>query len=229
MNLATFSQSMSAEEICHAAIEHAAYWETTCMVMDVPVTPDLYEHALRNGVFPWNNVDHPRMWWSPDPRAVLDLNDFHISRSLAKSIRQANFNVTFDQAFDATIEGCSARAETWLDLELQAALNVLHERGIAHSAECWRDDELVGGVYGMEMNGMFIGDSMFYRESNASKVALAALVSHLKQCGFAYMDCQVLNGHTESLGVKNVSREKFRQLLNVCRRQYPQRMWHSAP
>ena len=227
MTVSTPFRSMSVEAICYAAIERSAFWQTHCMMIDVPVTPDLYEHALKHGVFPWNDANKPRTWWSPDPRAILELENFHISRSLAKCIRQRKFMITFDEAFDATVERCAIRKYTWLDPELRDALSVLHKRGIAHSAESWRDGELVGGVYGMAVNGLFIGDSMFHQESNASKVALAALISHLKKCGFRHMDCQVLNKHTESLGTKNISRDAFRQLLVESENANPQPMWQA--
>ena len=174
---------------------------------------DFYLHALRLGVFPWNDEGTPRCWWSPDPRAVLFLDDFHVSRSLAKCIRQNRFEVRFDTAFKETLEGCADRHSTWLDQELMVALQEMHTLGIAHSVETWRDGKLVGGVYGMDVEGIFIGDSMFHYETNASKVALVHLVNHLKQCKFKVLDCQVLNDHTESLGAKNISRDEFLDLF----------------
>ena len=194
------------------------FWRSfTALELDVPVTVDFYLHALKHGLFPWNDIGAPRMWWSPDPRAVLKLSEFHVSRSLAKCMRQRRFEVTFDQDFRNTVKGCADRDQTWLDAELQSALQQLHKLGIAHSAEAWHNGELVGGVYGMDIEGMFIGDSMFHYEDNASKVALTYLVTHLKRCGFQFMDCQVLNDHTESLGARNIPRIDFFSLMDEIR------------
>ncbi len=194
------------------------FWRSfTALELDVPVTVDFYLHALKHGLFPWNDIGAPRMWWSPDPRAILDLDEFHVSRSLAKHLRQQRFVVTFDRDFENVVKGCADRTQTWLDLELQAALQQLHELGVAHSAEAWYDGELVGGVYGMDVEGIFIGDSMFHQKDNASKVALAHLVTHLKKCGFQFMDCQVLNDHTESLGARDIPRNDFFSLMDEIR------------
>ncbi|MCY3857952.1 MAG: leucyl/phenylalanyl-tRNA--protein transferase [Gammaproteobacteria bacterium] len=205
------------------------FWRSfTAIELDVPVTVDFYLHALRRGLFPWNDIGAPRMWWSPDPRAVLYLEDFHISRSLAKCIRKDKFTVTFDMDFDSTVKGCADRSQTWLDPELIQALQELHELGFAHSAEAWLDGRLVGGVYGMDIDGVFIGDSMFYNESNASKVALAHLIEHLKTCGFQVMDCQVLNEHTESLGARNIPRSDFLSLMDEIRDSGTMPNWHQV-
>ena len=205
------------------------FWRSfTAIELDVPVTVDFYLHALKRGLFPWNDRGAPRMWWSPDPRAMLFLDDFHVSRSLAKCIRKNQFEITFDQDFANTVNGCADRKQTWLDPELVQALRRLHELGIAHSAEAWFNGTLVGGVYGMDVDGMFIGDSMFHYESNASKVALAYLVEHLKECGFRVMDCQVLNDHTESLGAKNIPRSEFFSLMDEIRNSDTMPSWHLA-
>lgn len=203
------------------------FWRSfTAIELDVPVTVDFYLHALRQGLFPWNDIGAPRTWWSPDPRAVLFLDNFHISRSLAKCIRQQSFEITFDQDFINTVKGCADRNQTWLDSELIQALQKLHDHGFAHSVEAWLNGTLVGGVYGMDIDGIFIGDSMFHYESNASKVALAYLIEHLKTCGFRVMDCQVLNDHTESLGATNVPRSEFFSLMDEIRRADSIPSWH---
>ena len=202
------------------------FWRSfTALELDVPVTVDFYLHALKHGLFPWNDIGAPRMWWSPDPRAILNLNEFHVSRSLAKCIRQQRFKVTFDLDFENTVRGCADRSQTWLDSELQRSLQQLHELGIAHSAEAWYEGQLVGGVYGMDVDGIFIGDSMFHYEDNASKVALANLVKHLQSCGFEFMDCQVLNDHTESLGARNIPRKEFFSLMDDIRESEAMPSW----
>lgn len=192
-----------------------AYWvNKQHFFHEVPLTGDVLLSAFQRGLFPWNIEIEPKAWWSPDPRAVLWLNQFHISRSLRKVIRQGHFKVTFDTAFQRVLEGCANRLETWLYPELMTALHELHNRKIAHSAECWLGDDLVGGVYGMDVDGIFLGDSMFSSVSNASKVALAALVDQLKSCGFKMMDCQVLSSHTHSLGARNIPRRLYLTYLH---------------
>lgn len=211
------ARSVSITETLGELVDDDFWRSFTALELDIPVTVDFYLHALKHGLFPWNAAGAPRTWWSPDPRAILQLDQFHVSRSLAKCIRQQRFKVTFDRDFKGTVTGCANRSQTWLDPELQGVLQRLHELGIAHSAEAWRDGQLVGGVYGMDVAGVFIGDSMFHYEHNASKVALAQLVSHLKMCGFQLMDCQVLNAHTESLGAHNIPRNDFFSAMDEIR------------
>ncbi|MYD43784.1 MAG: leucyl/phenylalanyl-tRNA--protein transferase [Gammaproteobacteria bacterium] len=190
--------------------------------LDAPVTPELYLAALSHGFFPWNDESEPRTWWSPDPRAVLFLDEFHISRSLAKFMRNHEFTITYDEDFSGTVTGCADRDSTWLDAELIRALKRLHQLGVAHSVEAWYDDRLVGGVYGLSLNGMFIGDSMFFRKTNASKVVLVHLVKHLRECGYLAMDCQILNSHTQAFGARDISRDDFYKLAKQLRRRHDQ-------
>lgn len=205
------------------------FWRSfTALELDIPLTVDFYLHALKQGLFPWNDIGAPRTWWSPDPRAVLFLNEFHVSRSLLKTIRQQRFEVTFDHDFERTVKGCADREQTWLDPELIRALQEMHELGITHSVETWYNGNLVGGVYGIDVNGIFVGDSMFHYEPNASKVALAFLVEHLKNCGFQILDCQVLNDHTESLGARNIPRNEFYALVDETRNSGFMPRWHSS-
>ncbi len=203
------------------------FWRSfTALELDVPVTVDFYLHALKQGLFPWNDIGAPRTWWSPDPRAVLFLNEFHVSRSLSRTIRQQRFEITFDHDFERTVKGCADRDQTWLDPELVRALQEMHELGITHSVETWRNGNLVGGVYGIDVDGIFVGDSMFHYEPNASKVALAFLVDHLRNCGFQILDCQVLNEHTESLGARNIPRDEFYTLVDETRNSDTMPRWH---
>ncbi|MCY4096246.1 MAG: leucyl/phenylalanyl-tRNA--protein transferase [Gammaproteobacteria bacterium] len=220
------NQSASLAETLDQLVDDDFWRSFTAIELDIPVTVDFYLHALRRGLFPWNDIGAPRMWWSPDPRAVLYLDDFHISRSLAKCIRKQDFVVTFDKDFENTVKGCADRAQTWLDPELIQALQELHKLGFAHSAEAWSNGQLVGGVYGIDIDGVFIGDSMFHRESNASKVALACLIEHLQASGFRIMDCQVLNDHTESLGARNIPRSDFFTLMDEIRNSDTMPSWH---
>jgi leucyl/phenylalanyl-tRNA--protein transferase len=158
--------------------------------------------AYRNGIFPWT-VD-PITWWSPEPRAIFELDGFHVSRSLARVIRKGVFRVTRDRAFRRVMRGCAVRApgrrSTWISPEFIEAYTRLHEQGHAHSLECWLGTRLVGGVYGVAMGGFFAGESMFHRASDASKVALFHLIEHLRRQGFVLFDIQMLTAITTQLG-----------------------------
>ncbi len=167
--------------------------------------------AYRSGIFPW--TDEPITWWSPDPRAIFDLNHFHVSRSFAKFLRKQPYTLTLDRAFRRVMEGCAApspgREETWISPNFIAAYTHLHELGHAHSVECWRDNELVGGIYGVAIGGLFAGESMFHRADNASKVALHQLITHLRQRQFALFDIQLLNDTTQRLGAIEIRRDDY--------------------
>jgi leucyl/phenylalanyl-tRNA--protein transferase len=167
--------------------------------------------AYRSGIFPWS-VD-PVTWWSPDPRGILELDRFHVSRSLAQTLKKGVFRVTIDQAFHEVIERCAepgpGRTSTWITPEFVAAYVRLHEAGHAHSIECWKDGELVGGVYGVHIGGFFAGESMFHRASDASKVALCRLVEHLRAREFALFDIQMVTPHTQQLGATNIARSDY--------------------
>lgn len=169
--------------------------------------------AYRHGCFPWYQQGQPVLWWSPDPRMVLRPDQLHVSRSLAKRLRQQPFRVTFDQAFERVIAACAApRAYTdgtWITADMQAAYRALHAEGIAHSVEVWQDDQLVGGLYGLAMGQLFFGESMFSRASDASKIGFATLVGKLREWGFVLIDCQMHTGHLERLGAAPIPRSAF--------------------
>lgn len=173
--------------------------------------------AYSMGIFPWFNEGDPILWWSPDPRFILELNELRISRSLAKILRRNLFTVTFDQAFEQVIDACAgvrAQAEgTWITPEMKASYLRLHEMGHAHSAEIWRDGDLVGGLYGVCLGRCFFGESMFHRVTDASKVALVALVERLKARDFELLDCQMASAHLSSLGARAIPRNAFLQRL----------------
>jgi len=181
--------------------------------------PERLIQAYRHGCFPWFQDGQPILWWSPDPRTVMLPDQLHISRSLAKVLRQGRYRVTFDQAFASVIRACAAprsyAAETWITSPMQDAYLELHRRGIAHSVEVWRDDELVGGLYGLAMGQLFFGESMFSRADNASKVGFVTLVEHLKDWGFVLIDCQMPTEHLLSLGAQTISRSEFAGYLNA--------------
>ncbi|HBX53998.1 leucyl/phenylalanyl-tRNA--protein transferase [Pseudomonas sp. UBA2684] len=173
--------------------------------------------AYRHGCFPWYQDGQPILWWSPDPRTVLFPHELHVSRSLNKVLRQARYRVTFDQAFAEVIQACAAprdyAAGTWITPPMQHAYLELHRRGIAHSVEVWRDDKLVGGLYGLAIGQLFFGESMFSRADNASKVGFATLVEHLAAWGFALIDCQMPTQHLHSFGARAIPRSDFAAYL----------------
>ncbi len=180
--------------------------------------PERLIQAYRHGCFPWFQDGQPILWWSPDPRTVLLPDELHVSRSLAKVLRQGRYQVSFDQAFAEVIRACAAprsyAAETWITSPMQDAYLELHRSGIAHSVEVWRDGELVGGLYGLAMGQLFFGESMFSRADNASKVGFATLVERLKVWGFVLIDCQMPTEHLLSLGARTISRDEFARYLS---------------
>ena len=171
--------------------------------------------AYRSGVFPW--TADPITWWSPDPRAIFEPDHVHISRSLARVLRQNQFQITRDRAFREVMEGCaeprSGRGQTWVTREFLEGYTRLHEHGHAHSLECWQDDKLVGGIYGVAIGGFFAGESMFHRVSNASKVAVCKLIEHLHERGFTLFDIQMLTPITTQLGGITIPRTQYLRRL----------------
>jgi leucyl/phenylalanyl-tRNA---protein transferase len=167
--------------------------------------------AYRAAVFPWYGEGEPICWWSPDPRAIFELDGLHISRRLARTLRSGRFRVTVNQQFAAVIRGCAAgRAEgTWITPEMIEAYETLHERGSAHSIEVWSGAELAGGLYGVAVGGLFAAESMFSRRSDASKVALVHLVNRLRDGGFQLLDTQLLTEHTARLGAIEIPRTEY--------------------
>ncbi|MBT5231671.1 MAG: leucyl/phenylalanyl-tRNA--protein transferase [Methylococcales bacterium] len=175
--------------------------------------------AYRQGIFPWyNSDDDPVMWWSPDPRLVLFPEGLKISKSLRKTIKKAPYEVSFDQAFEAVLDGCAEPRDyeegTWITSNMRSAYIDLHQQGYAHSVECWDDGELVGGLHGITLDHIFFGESMFHRKTDASKIAFVHLVQFLKAKQYAMIDCQVKTEHLMSLGATEIPRQQFSGLLN---------------
>ena len=173
--------------------------------------------AYQNGIFPWFNEGEPPLWWSPAPRMVLYPEEMKVSRSLAKRLKRQEFQLSFNTCFAQVIEQCAisrqATTGTWITSDMQAAYGDLHQQGYAHSVEVWQNEQLVVGIYGLALGGIFFGESMFRKVSDASKVALACLAQHLVQKGFSLIDCQVHTDHLASLGAREISRELFLQTL----------------
>ena len=182
------------------------------------LTPELLLRAYASGVFPMSEAeDDPRVFWvDPERRGVLPLDGFHLSRSLRKTILKAPFDLTLDMAFEDVVRGCAAREETWINDTIFRGYFGLHRLGYAHSVEVWQGDDLVGGVYGVALGGAFFGESMFSRATDASKIALATLIAHLRQTGFQLFDTQFTTGHLVRLGAVEVAREDYHHLLDAA-------------
>lgn len=184
------------------------------------IDPDLLLRAYSIGVFPMadSRAADDVYWVEPKKRGIMPLDGFRLSRSLAKTIRSDRFTVTADRAFAKVVSECAAttndRPDTWINPTIELAYADLHRRGHAHSIECWHGDRLVGGLYGVKLGAAFFGESMFSRESNASKVALAHLVARLKVGQFRLLDCQFITDHLQSLGAIEVSRDDYVGLLD---------------
>lgn len=183
------------------------------------LTPEWLLAAYRRGIFPWYSEGQPILWWSLDPRLVLSPAAMRVSRSLGKTLRRGSFEVRFDTAFAQVIEACAAPRDgasgTWITPEMQRAYIAMHELGHAHSVEAWQDGALVGGLYGMAIGGVFFGESMFSRKTDASKVCLAHLTRHLESLKFAVIDCQMTTAHLVSLGACEISRAEFCRLIEL--------------
>ncbi|MFB6098854.1 MAG: leucyl/phenylalanyl-tRNA--protein transferase [Salinibacter sp.] len=181
---------------------------------DLPLTPDLLLRTYANGIFPMGNDETGAVrWFAPNPRAHLPLDDLHVPHTLRRRVRRREFEVTADREFEAVIRHCADRTRTWITPRIIRVYTALHERGYAHSVECWQDGELAGGLYGVALNGAFFGESMFYRVSNASKVALVHLVRQLRAGGFALLDTQYSTEHLERFGVTEIPRSVFEEKL----------------
>ena len=174
--------------------------------------------AYRSGIFPWYNEDEPIIWWSPDPRCVLFTNKLRISKSMQQVIKKGTFRFSMNEAFAQVIKCCQQTKRkddngTWLNNEMIEAYNSLHQQGFAYSAECWLGDELVGGLYGIKLENVFCGESMFSLKSNASKFAFIHFVNYIKVEGIEVVDCQISNPHLDSLGAEMIPRSQFLSYL----------------
>jgi len=178
------------------------------------LSPQRLLTAYRAGIFPWYNEDIPILWWSPDPRGIIELDGLHVSRRLARTVRSGKFRIRHDTAFAEVMLGCADRPEgTWITADMFHAYCELHRLGYAHSVECWKDEQLAGGVYGVAIGGLFAAESMFTRVTDASKVALVHLVEHLRQRGYCLLDVQQVTPHTASLGAVAIPRADYLRRL----------------
>ena len=187
------------------------------------IAPEMLLLAYRSGIFPMADSleDEEVFWVEPRKRAIFPLDGFHPSRSLIKLLKQDRYRVTVDADFAAVIDACAvprqeadgSESGTWISKVINASYRNLHQRGHAHSIECWRGDELVGGLYGVSFDRVFCGESMFSRADNASKVALAWLVALMRRAGFALLDCQFMTPHLASMGAVEIARDDYQMLL----------------
>ena len=180
------------------------------------IDPDLLLRAYSIGVFPMSDSRDAEdvFWVEPRRRAILPLDSFRLSRSLRKTIRSGEYRVTSDTAFEEVVRRCAEREETWINADIEESYRTLHGRGHAHSIECWHEDALVGGLYGVNLGAAFFGESMFSARRDASKVALAWLVARLKVGGYRLLDCQFMTDHLRSLGAIEVTQENYLALLD---------------
>jgi len=192
---------------------------------DIPIayggdlSPSRLMLAYKMGIFPWFNENDPILWWSPDPRMVLFLDEFIVRRSLAKRIRNGGFEIKMNSAFNEVMTQCGTvkrddQNGSWITSSMIEAYSTLHDLGHAHSIETYLDGELVGGLYGVAIGSIFYGESMFSLHNDASKVALAHLVNHLKDNGFEIIDCQMNTGHLSSLGARQIKRDEFLNIVS---------------
>jgi leucyl/phenylalanyl-tRNA--protein transferase len=183
------------------------------------IPPDLLVSAYATGWFPMAVDDGEIRWYSPDPRGIIPLDAFHVPRRLARVLRSGAFRIEINHDFEGVIRAC-AEAErdmeepgTWISDEIIESYCALHDAGLAHSVEAWQDDHLAGGLYGVAIGGAFFGESMFHRETDASKAALAGLVAHLRARGFQLLDIQWVTGHLEQFGAIEIPRRSYLRLL----------------
>jgi len=176
--------------------------------------------AYERGIFPWYNPGEMILWWAPPKRAIIPLDKIRIHKSMRNELNKKRYKVTYDTHFSDVVSGCAIakrggnKVETWISEEIHEAYSKLHELGLAHSVEVWKDDKLVGGLYGVSIGAMFFGESMFSIATNASKVALIHLSEKLKSWGFGPIDCQIMNDHLGTLGAVEIERDEFQKLLD---------------
>ncbi|MDG1732845.1 MAG: leucyl/phenylalanyl-tRNA--protein transferase [Thalassotalea sp.] len=189
-------------------------------------------NAYTQGIFPWFSEDDPYLWWSPDPRTIINVDEININRTLKKFLKKSPYTVSINKAFSQVIALCAdapfRNDDTWILDDMLIAYTDLHHAGFAHSIEVWQDEKLVGGLYGVAINGLFSGESMFYLKDNASKVALLALSDLLKQQGISFIDCQLQNPFLQAMGAIEIPRTVFLNRKNAeLKIQLPTDFWQA--
>jgi leucyl/phenylalanyl-tRNA--protein transferase len=178
-----------------------------------PLDPVILVRAYAQGIFPMADHQGKIRWYAPDPRAILEHDNLHVSRSLRATIRKGTYEIRMDSAFEKVMRYCAEREETWINEEFIKTYTYLHTLGLAHSVESWHNGRLVGGLYGIALGGAFMGESMFSRATDASKVCLVALVEHLKKRGYILHDTQFVTPHLATLGVTEITRQEYERRL----------------
>lgn len=204
------------KELYFPPVDEASYEGVLAIGGDLSIERLLL--AYQNGIFPWFNEDEPILWWSPPYRMVVLPQTYKVSKSIRNLLNQNKFKVTFNQNFSEVIRNCQqieriGQDGTWISEDIITAYTKLHEMGIAKSVEVWQNEELVGGLYGVDLGHVFCGESMFSKTSNASKIAFVTLINHLKEKNYRLLDCQVHNDHLEKLGAFEIPRELFMKVL----------------
>lgn len=192
------------------------------------LNPSRVIQAYQAGIFPWNSPQDPILWWSPNPRLIMELDDFKMSRSLKKSMKKFTYKI--DDNFKKVMNNCASiprnnQNGTWIQADIIESFEILYDMGIAHSIESYIDEKLVGGLYGLCIGKVFCGESMFSHVNDASKSAYAVLIKHLKKWGYDFIDCQVPTNHLKSLGAKEVNREYFLKRLNSAKMDIKENKW----
>jgi len=177
------------------------------------ISPDLLLHAYRSAVFPMAMEDGEIAWFSPDPRAIIPIDEFHVPHGLRRTLKSGRFEIRINAGFEVVMRACAERSDTWINQEIVESYVELHRRGCAHSVEAWSEGALAGGLYGVAIGGAFFGESMFHRVTDASKVALYGLIERLRQRGFTLLDTQWLTPHLQTFGAFEIPRSVYRTLL----------------
>lgn len=220
---------LNDDDLAFPAIEYALTEPNGLLALGGDLQPERIINAYKQGIFPWYSENDPIMWWSPDPRAVINLSDLRINRTLRKALKKSPYKITLNSAFEQVIDLCADAPfrddGTWILPEMQSAYIELHKLGYAHSIEIWHmnnedashpKQELVGGLYGVAINGYFSGESMFYTRSNASKFAIIALTNLLESIDVDFIDCQLLNPFLADMGAVEISRENFKKMKQTA-------------
>ena len=206
-------QQLSMNSLAFPPIHNALTEPNGLLAFGGDLSVERLRNAYTHGIFPWYSDQDPIMWWSPTPRAIINTSTIKINKTLKKFLKKSPFQVTINTAFEDVIAYCAdapfRNDETWIVDDMMHAYTQLHQNGYAHSIEVWEKDELVGGLYGVAINGYFSGESMFYRSSNASKVALIYLAEHLRSIKITLIDCQITNPFLEDMGCYEVPRSDF--------------------
>ncbi len=203
---------------CHFPEVNDSYDADGLIALGGKLTTDNIVKAYKAGLFPWYSEDEPIMWWCPDPRCVIEPSKVRISKSMKTNLQSGRFHFTINRSFAEVITACATQPRegqdgTWITKDIIEAYTKLNEDGVAHSAECWQEGKLVGGLYGLKIGNIFFGESMFSLMSNASKYAFIKMMQHLQQVGITLVDCQVDTSHLRSMGARLIPRSEFLQKL----------------